>query len=94
MNKKWYKSKTIVINIIVGLTMILALIPSFLDDLGINDKQALISSAIIGFVNNVINIILRIITTKTLLNENQQTTPDPSDNSNELPKPEMGTEGN
>ncbi len=64
--KKWYQSKTILINIAVGLTLILALIPSLLTDLGIPDEQAIKIVAIVGFVNNIINIILRFISPKDI----------------------------
>jgi len=61
--KQWYQSKTIIMNIMVGMTMIMALLPTLFTDLKIDENLSLRLSVMVGFLTNIINIGLRFIST-------------------------------
>jgi hypothetical protein len=61
--KQWYQSKTIIMNIMVGMTMVMALLPTLFTDLKIDENLSLRLSVMVGFIMNVINIVLRFIST-------------------------------
>ena len=64
--KNWYQSKTIWINIIIGLTMCLAFVPDLLNGLGVSEHVAVKIITLIAFINNVLNIVLRMISNKLI----------------------------
>ena len=66
--KHWYESKTIVMNIMVGLTMVLGLLPTLFNDLKIDENLSLKMTVMVGFIMNVINIVLRFISTDKIKN--------------------------
>jgi hypothetical protein len=61
--KHWYESKTIVMNILVSITMVMALLPTLFTDLKIDENLNLRLTVLVGFITNVINIGLRFIST-------------------------------
>jgi hypothetical protein len=61
--KHWYESKTIVMNILVSITMVMALLPTLFTDLKIDENLSLRLTVLVGFITNVINIGLRFIST-------------------------------
>jgi hypothetical protein len=61
--KHWYESKTIVMNILVSITMVMALLPPLFLDLKLDENLTLRLTVLVGFVTNVINIGLRFIST-------------------------------
>jgi hypothetical protein len=67
MQKKWFQSKTIITNIIVG---ILGFIPMISDDVlilfGIENTEKYLK--ILGLIAVVLNIILRVTTEKGIMN--------------------------
>jgi hypothetical protein len=63
--KKWYQSKTVVMNIIAGLLGVLPLIDNgFLLAIGITNVQGYLS--ILGVITTVLNLILRTMTTTVI----------------------------
>jgi len=59
--KKWYQSKTIIINIIAGILGVIPMIDeSFLTALGITNVTGYLS--VIGVVTTILNLILRMLT--------------------------------
>jgi hypothetical protein len=63
--KKWYQSRTVVMNIIAGLLGVLPLIDNgFLLAIGITNVQGYLS--ILGVVTTVLNLILRTMTTTVI----------------------------
>ena len=61
--KHWYESKTIVMNILVSITMVMALLPTLFSDLKLDENLSLRLTVLVGFITNVINIGLRFIST-------------------------------
>jgi hypothetical protein len=61
--KNWYESKTIVMNIMVSITMVMALLPPLFLDLKLDENLTLRLTVLVGFITNVINIGLRFIST-------------------------------
>jgi hypothetical protein len=61
--KNWYESKTIVMNILVSITMVMALLPPLFLDLKLDENITLRLTVLVGFITNVINIGLRFIST-------------------------------
>jgi hypothetical protein len=61
--KHWYESKTIVMNILVSITMVMALLPTLFTDLKLDQNLSLRLTVLVGFITNVINIVLRFIST-------------------------------
>lgn len=61
--KHWYESKTIVMNILVSITMVMALLPPLFVDLKLDENLTLRLTVLVGFITNVINIGLRFIST-------------------------------
>jgi hypothetical protein len=61
--KHWYESKTIVMNILVSITMVMALLPPLFLDLKLDENLTLRLTVLVGFITNVINIGLRFIST-------------------------------
>jgi hypothetical protein len=61
--KHWYESKTIVMNIMVSITMVMALLPPLFLDLKLDENLTLRLTVLVGFITNVINIGLRFIST-------------------------------
>jgi hypothetical protein len=61
--KHWYESKTIVMNIMVSITMVMALLPPLFLDLKLDENLNLRLTVLVGFITNVINIGLRFIST-------------------------------
>ena len=61
--KHWYESKTIVMNIMVSITMVMALLPTLFTDLKLDENLSLRLTVLVGFITNVINIVLRFIST-------------------------------
>lgn len=61
--KQWYQSKTIIMNIMVAMTMIMALLPTLFTDLKLDENLNLRLSVMVGFLTNIINIGLRFIST-------------------------------
>jgi len=61
--KHWYESKTIVMNILVSITMVMALLPPLFSDLKLDENLTLRLTVLVGFITNVINIGLRFIST-------------------------------
>jgi hypothetical protein len=61
--KHWYESKTIVMNILVSITMVMALLPTLFTDLKLDENLSLRLTVLVGFITNVINIVLRFIST-------------------------------
>jgi hypothetical protein len=61
--KHWYESKTIVMNIMVSITMVMALLPTLFTDLKLDENLSLRLTVLVGFITNVINIGLRFIST-------------------------------
>jgi hypothetical protein len=61
--KHWYESKTIVMNILVSITMVMALLPTLFTDLKLDENLSLRLTVLVGFITNVINIGLRFIST-------------------------------
>jgi hypothetical protein len=61
--KHWYESKTIVMNILVSITMVMALLPTLFTDLQLDENLSLRLTVLVGFITNVINIVLRFIST-------------------------------
>ena len=61
--KNWYESKTIVMNILVSITMVMALLPPLFLDLKLDENLTLRLTVLVGFITNVINIGLRFIST-------------------------------
>jgi uncharacterized membrane-anchored protein len=61
--KHWYESKTIVMNILVSITMVMALLPTLFTDLKLDENLNLRLTVLVGFITNVINIGLRFIST-------------------------------
>jgi len=61
--KHWYESKTIVMNIMVSITMVMALLPPLFLDLKLDENITLRLTVLVGFITNVINIGLRFIST-------------------------------
>jgi len=61
--KHWYESKTIVMNILVSITMVMALLPTLFTDLQLDENLSLRLTVLVGFITNVINIGLRFIST-------------------------------
>lgn len=66
--KHWYESKTIVMNIMVAMTMVLGLLPTLFTDLKIDENLSLKMTVMVGFIMNVINIVLRFISTDKIKN--------------------------
>lgn len=59
--KKWYQSKTIIVNIIAGILGVIPMIDeSFLTALGITNVAGYLS--VIGVVTTILNLILRMLT--------------------------------
>lgn len=61
--KNWYESKTIIMNILVSITMVMALLPPLFVDLKLDENLTLRLTVLVGFITNVINIGLRFIST-------------------------------
>jgi hypothetical protein len=61
--KQWYQSKTIIMNIMVGMTMVMALLPTLFTDLKIDENLSLRLSVMVGFLTNLFKIGLRFIST-------------------------------
>lgn len=61
--KHWYESKTIIMNILVSITMVMALLPTLFSDLKLDENLSLRLTVLVGFITNVINIGLRFIST-------------------------------
>jgi hypothetical protein len=61
--KHWYESKTIVMNILVSITMVMSLLPPLFLDLKLDENLTLRLTVLVGFITNVINIGLRFIST-------------------------------
>lgn len=61
--KHWYESKTIIMNILVSITMVMALLPTLFTDLKLDENLSLRLTVLVGFITNVINIGLRFIST-------------------------------
>jgi len=61
--KHWYESKTIVMNILVSITMVMALLPTLFTDLKLDENLTLRLTVLVGFITNVINVGLRFIST-------------------------------
>ena len=66
--KHWYESKTIVMNIMVAMTMILGLLPTLFSDLKIDENLSLKMTIMVGVIMNVINIVLRFVSTDKIKN--------------------------
>lgn len=63
--KKWYLSKTILLNIVATLLLILPMIDlKFLTDIGVEDTQKYLS--IVASITAVLNLILRVTSTKII----------------------------
>ncbi len=59
--KKWYQSKTIIVNIIAGILGVIPMIDeSFLIAIGITNVAGYLS--VIGVITTILNLILRMIT--------------------------------
>jgi len=69
--KNWYQSRTIWVNIIIGLTMCMAFVPDLLTGLGVSEHLAVRIIAIIAFVNNVLNVVLRTLS-NTLIGKDKE----------------------
>ena len=57
LTKKWYQSKTVIINILASILSILGFItPDLLTSIGLNPERFM---AIVGIITAIINVILR-----------------------------------
>ena len=50
-------------NILVSITMVMALLPTLFTDLKLDENLSLRLTVLVGFITNVINIVLRFIST-------------------------------
>jgi hypothetical protein len=50
-------------NIMVSITMVMALLPTLFTDLKLDENLSLRLTVLVGFITNVINIVLRFIST-------------------------------
>ena len=70
--KKWYESKTVIANLLTILVGVLALIPAFVNDVGISEHTAKVIITSVLFFSNVLNIILRMLFTKETISNGQK----------------------
>lgn len=69
--KRWYQSKTIIVNLLAGLLGVIPLInEDILTTIGILDTKGYLS--ILGLITTVLNLFLRVVTTGQVITSKKE----------------------